>query len=175
MKIGRLKQPQMGLIFGNYLWLSYAKILFMADLIRNKKAGFKYEILRDFEAGLELLGTEVKSIKSGKGSLDGSHVIIRGGEAFLIGSNIPAYQEANAPQGFDAIRIRKILLSKKEIREVATATEEEGLTAVPISMYNKGNKVKCKIALVRGKKKFDKRESIKKRDTDRDLRRSLKR
>ena len=147
----------------------------MADLVKNKKAGFKYEVLREFEAGLELLGTEVKAIKSGKGALDGAQVLVRGGEAYLSGVNIPPFQEANAPEGYDPKRVRKLLLSKKEIAEIATSTEEKGLTAVPISMYNKSNKVKCKVALVRGKKKFDKRETIKKRDVERDLGRSLKR
>jgi len=143
-------------------------------LIANKKAYFNYEVLEKIEAGIELLGFEVKSLKGGQGSLDGSHVTIRGNEAFVINMHIPPYQPANTPKDYDPLRNRKLLVTKKEIEALGEAEGQKGLTIVPLSVYNKGRKVKIEIAVVRGKKKYDKRESIKKRDTDREIRRSLK-
>ncbi|MES3030919.1 MAG: SsrA-binding protein SmpB [Patescibacteria group bacterium] len=144
-----------------------------ATLIANKKIGLDYEILETFEAGIELLGIEVKSLRKNQGSLLGSHVIIRGGEAFIIASTIPPYQEKNTDESYDPKRNRKILLSKAEIQKLASLETKNGLTIVPVSMYNKGKKIKVEIAVVRGKKKHDKREAIKKHDTDRDLRRQF--
>jgi len=144
------------------------------SLIEYKKARLKYEFLEKFDAGIELTGSEVKSVKSHQGSLDGSHVIVRGGEAYLIGANIPPYQPANAPKGYDPVRTRRLLLTKKEIREVADREAKRGLTIVPISMYSKGSKIKVSLAVARGKKKFDKRETLKKRDAKRDIERTLK-
>ncbi len=147
----------------------------MADsLINNKKIHIDYEILETFEAGIELLGQEVKSLRNGQGSLLGSHVTIRGGEAFLIASNIPPYQIKNTPTDYDPKRNRRILLNKKEIAELASLEAKKSLTIVPVSVYNKGKKIKVSIAVVRGKKKFDKREDIKKREVDRDIRREFK-
>ena len=107
-------------------------------------------------------------------SLEGAFVIVRGGEAFLINTNIPAYQIKNAPANYDPLRNRKILLTKKEIAELAGSEKNKSLTIVPISVYNKNRKIKVEIALVKGKKKFDKRETLKKRDTDREIRREFK-
>lgn len=146
----------------------------MAKLISNKKAYFNYEILETLEAGIELFGFEVKAIKSGKASLEGSHVTIRGGEAFLIGADISPYQPANTPESYDSRRNRKLLLTKKEIDKLGAQEKQKGLTVVPLSVYNKGRKLKVEIAVVRGKKKFDKRETIKKRDTEREIGRTLK-
>ena len=147
----------------------------MSDsLIFNKKISADYEILETFEAGIELLGLEVKSLRKNQGSLLGSHIIIRGGEAFIISSNIPAYQEKNTPKEYDTKRNRRILLTKAEIFKLASLESKRNLTIIPISMYNKGKKINVQIAIVRGKKKFDKRETIKKRDTDREIRRELK-
>jgi len=143
-------------------------------LIKNKKSSFNYEITDKFEAGIELLGFEVKSLKNNQGSLEGAYVIIRGNEAFLISANIPAYQPANAPKDYDPERPRKLLLNKKELAELAGAESQKGLTIVPISVYTKGNKVKLEIGIGRGKKKHDKRETIKKRDSARDVARELK-
>jgi len=143
----------------------------MSTLIHNKKATFDHEILERFEAGIELLGPEVKSIKSGHGSLDGAYVIIRGQEVYLINMHIPPYQAGNL-KDYDPIRHRKLLLTKPEIERLSGLAK--GLTIVPISVYNKRRKIKVEIASVKSKKKFDKRETIKKRDTDRELRRSLK-
>lgn len=146
----------------------------MVNYAENRKARFDYEILEKYEAGIELLGTEVKSVRSGQMSLEGAFVIVRGGETFLINSSIPPYQAKNAPKDYDPLRNRKVLLTKKEIAELSASEKNKSLTIVPISVYNKGRKIKVEIALVRGKKKHDKREAIRKRDTDRDIRRTLK-
>jgi len=142
-------------------------------LTENRKAKFDYEILKRFTAGIELLGLEVKSVRNGKISLLGAFVAVRGGEAFLIGADIPAYQPKNAPADYDATRARKLLLSKEELKEIGDAESQKGLTIIPISVYNKGRFLKVDIAIARGKKKFDKRETIKKRDAERDLGRTL--
>lgn len=142
-----------------------------AELIRNKKAHLDYETLKSFEAGIELHGFEVKSLRDKDGSLEGSHATVRGGEAFLIGAHIPPCQPANAPKEFDPYRVRKLLLTRKEIAELADAEAQKGLTLVPFSVYNKGRKLKVELNIVRGRKKFDKRDVIKKRDTERELRR----
>jgi len=146
----------------------------MPTLIKNKKATFNYEILERFEAGIELFGYEVKSIKDNKGNIEGAHITVRGSEVFLLNANIPPFQPANTPKNYDPERNRRLLLTKKEISKLAGFEAKKGLTIVPISMYTKGNKIKVEIAVVRGKKKFDKRESIKKRDTERDLNREVK-
>ncbi|TSC54835.1 MAG: ssrA-binding protein [Parcubacteria group bacterium LiPW_30] len=146
----------------------------MSSFIENKKARFNYEITETLEAGIELLGPEVKSIKGGMGSLEGAYAVVRGGEVFLLGSNIPPYQAGNMPKGYDPLRTRKLLLTKKEIIELAQMEQEKKLTIVPLSMYNKKGKVKVSLGVARGKKKFDKRETIKKRDDMREVRRSLK-
>src|SRR3989344_3635390 len=129
------------------------------SLAVNKKAHFNYDILEKYEAGIELLGFEVKSIKAGHASLDGSYAIIRGGEIYILGSKVPPYQSSNTPNDYDPERLRKLLLTKKQIQELNDKTENSGLTIVPISMYNKGGKIKVEIALAKGKKKFDKRET----------------
>lgn len=144
------------------------------SLIQNKKAYFNYEITDKFTAGIELFGYEVKSVRGKKGQLEGSYVTIRGGEAYLIGANIPAYQPKNAPADFDPLRNRKLLLTKKEIKQLADVEAKKGLTIVAIAVYNAGRKLKLEIGIARGKKSFDKRETIKKRETDREIRRTLK-
>ena len=121
-----------------------------------------------------MLGLEVKSLKAGQGSLVGARVSVRGNEAFVVNMNIPPYQPKNTPKDYDAEQTRKLLLGKKEIVELSKIESQKGLTIVPLSVYNKGRKLKLEIAVVRGKKKYDKRESIKKRNTDREIRRSLK-
>jgi len=146
----------------------------MPTLIKNKKATFNYEILEKFNAGIELFGFEVKSIKNKNGNLEGSHITVRGGEVFLLNVNIPPYQPANTPKEYDPERNRRLFLTKKEIKKLMGLEAKRGLTIVPISMYTKGNKIKVEIAVVRGKKKFDKRESIKKKDIKRDIEREIK-
>lgn len=146
----------------------------MANLVFNNKATFDFEILEKFTAGIELLGFEVKSIRNHQGSLLGSYVTIRGGEAYLMNTNIPAFQPNNTPKGFEPVRNRRLLLTKKEISTLASYEAKKGLTIVPISMYNSGRKIKVEIAVARGKKKFDKRETLKKRDAKREMDRALK-
>lgn len=145
----------------------------MTRLADNRKALFDYEILETLSAGIELLGLEVKSVRGGSMNLAGSHVGIRGGEAYLLQADIPAYQPKNAPKDYDAKRARKLLLSKKELAKLYDTEKAKGLTIVPLSVYNKGRFLKLDLAIARGKKKFDKRQSIKKRDVERDLKRTL--
>jgi len=139
----------------------------------NKRAGFDYEILETFEAGMELKGFEVKSIASGRVNTTGSYAIIRGGEAWIVNLDIPPYQPQNTPEGYDPKRTRKLLLQKKEIEHLIGRTKEKGLTIVPMKMYNKNSKIKIELGLGRSKKKYDKREVIKKRETEREIRRGL--
>jgi len=146
----------------------------MTTIIKNKKAYFDYEILDTYEAGLVLSGHEVKAIRAGKAKLDGAYVIIRGGEAYLVNASVSAYQPANTPPDYDPERPRKLLFSKKELARLERESATAGLTLVPIKLYNSGRNLKLEVGVGRGKKKVDKRETIKKRDTERELRRSLK-
>jgi SsrA-binding protein len=140
-------------------------------LIKNKKAHLDYEFLEKLEAGLELLGFEVKSLRAGSGSLEGARVLARGGEAYLVGATIPPYQVKNTPESYDPERPRRLLLSRDEIARVASAEGAQGLTVVPISVYNRGRNLKLEIAIARGKKKYDKRQDLKKRDEERRFKR----
>ena len=172
--------------------------------IRNKKATFNYEIKESLEAGIELFGYEAKSVRAGKGNLEGSYIIVRGGEAFLIGALISPYQQANTPESYDERRNRRLILHKKEIQKLADLGRGNGETVVPIAFYNrasnrapsnaastkpgaksaKSNKrnkdsvpngiIKLEIAIVRGKKKHDKRQTISKRETSREIHREIK-
>lgn len=143
-------------------------------LVQNKKARLNYAILETIEAGIELRGFEVKSLKAGHGKLDGARVLVRGGEAYVVGVSIPPWQVANAPEWYDPERPRRLLLHEKEIAHIMATESAAGLTVVPISVYNKGRSVKVEIAIVRGKKKYDKREDIKQRDEKRRIQRTLK-
>ncbi len=143
-------------------------------LIEHKKARLNYEILEEYEAGLELLGPEVKSLRAGQGKLEGAHVIVRNGEAYLVGSDIPAYQPSNSPKDYESTRTRKLLLTKAQIGELAHYEGQKGLTIVPLRVYNKGRNLKLALGVARGKKKYDKRATLKERDTKREIDRSLK-
>lgn len=144
-------------------------------LIQNKKARLDFEILKRFEAGLELLGLEVKSLRAGRASLAGGRVVVRGGEAFLVGVTIAPWQPSNTPENYDPERTRRLLLRKREVAEIAAAESQKGLTVVPTLVYNKGRRVKVEVAIARGKKKYDKREALKRRDVERELGRRMKR
>ncbi|MDH5442477.1 MAG: SsrA-binding protein SmpB [Candidatus Nomurabacteria bacterium] len=146
----------------------------MALPITNKKATFNYEILDTFEAGLVLLGHEVKSLKTHTATLEGSYVIIRGGEVFLTGAHIPPYQPGNVSSATDPYRNRKLLLNKKEIAELEEAEHQPGIAIIPLKIFTKNNNIKIKIATARGKKQHDKRQNIKKRDIEREIGRKLK-
>ena len=141
--------------------------------IQNKKAKFDYEILDTYEAGIVLTGTEIKSIREGKAQLKDSYAVIRNGEVFLLNMHISHYEQGNI-FNHDETRTRKLLLHKKEILKLRDRVEIEGLTLVPIKLYFKGNKAKILIGIAKGKKTYDKRESIKKRDIDRDLKKQFK-
>lgn len=146
----------------------------MSNYAENRKVYFDYEVVDKYEAGIELSGIEVKAIRAGKMSLSGSFILIRGGEAYLINANIEPYQTNNTPKEYNTTRNRKLLLTKKEIKELANTEKNKALTIVPLSVYNKGRKIKISFALAKGKKKHDKREATKKRDTERDIRREYK-
>jgi len=146
----------------------------MPKLAVNKRALFDYEILEKFEAGLVLFGHEVKSVRLGRMSLLGSYVTINQGAAWLINGHIPLYPKAGPKPDYDPDRTRKLLLHKRELDRLAGKMEQKGLTLVPISVYTKGSQIKLEFGLGRGKKQYEKKESIKKREVDREIRRSLK-
>jgi SsrA-binding protein len=147
----------------------------MPTLALNKKATFDYEILEKFEAGLVLSGQEVKSVRSGLASLKGAYVTINNKrEALLINASIPAYKMAGALPDYEPTRSRKLLLHQKELDYLAGKTQQIGLTLVPLSLYTKGRKIKLELAVAKGRKKADKREKIKDRDTKRDLQRLMR-
>ncbi len=145
----------------------------MKILAENRKARFDYEILEKFEAGMVLIGQEVKSIKSGRISIKGSYVVLKGEEPYLIGANVPPYQPKNAPPDYEPERSRKLLLTKSEIKHLIGKTKEKGLTLVPLRVYTKRGKVKLEFGMGKGRKKADKRELIKKREAERELKREL--
>ena len=147
----------------------------MGTLVHNKKAHFEYEILEELEAGVSLLGSEVKALRGKLGSLAGARVLVRGGEALLVGATIPPYQPSNIAKDYDPERVRRLLVSKKEMRTLADAEDAKGLTTIPLSLYTKGRNIKLSVGIVRGKKKADKREKIRARDTQRELQRELRR
>ena len=150
------------------------KKAYYMSLIENKKAHLNYEILEEFEAGIELLGPEVKSLRAKLGKLEGAHITIRGGEAYLIGASIPPYQAGNMAEGYEPARNRKLLLTKKEIAALSAQEAQKGLTIVPLRVYNKGRNLKLAIGVARGRKKYDKRAVLKERDSKRDIDRTLK-
>lgn len=135
--------------------------------IQNKKASFDYQIIETLEAGIELKGYEVKAIKTGRANLAGAFVVFEEGSAILKGMEVRPYQPKNTPEDYDPTRKRRLLLNKKEIQRVLLDKEGQGLTFIPISLYNNRNKIKVELALARRKKKQDKRESIKKREVKR--------
>ena len=140
----------------------------------NSKAYFDYNILETFEAGLVLSGQEVKSVKTGKVSLRGSYVKILNAEAWLIGATISPYQQNNTSPDYDPQRTRKLLLKKKEVLYLFEKSQEAGLAIVPLKLYSKKNLIKLEIGLARGKKKYDKRETIKKREEEKKIRQKIK-
>lgn len=146
----------------------------MKVLSDNKKAYYNYEILKKFEAGLVLIGQEVKSIKTGHISLKGSYVILKDNEIYLVGALIPPYQPKNTPKDYDPQRFRKLLLKKSEIKQLIGKTKEKGLALIPLKIYEKNGKLKLEFGIGKGKKKTDKRENIKKREVQRQIERELK-
>lgn len=141
--------------------------------ILNRRARHDYQFFESFEAGLALKGSEVKSIKQGRGDLAASFVRMKEGEAWLVGANIPLYGTAPAA-GYDPLRDRKLLLHKEQLISLNTKAKQQKLTLVPLSLYTKGNLVKLRVALGRGKKQYEKRDAKRKKDIQRDIERSLK-
>ena len=133
----------------------------------NRKARFEYQLLDTFEAGLVLKGTEIKSVRRGQISLQEAYVRTDGKQAWLVGAHIAPYEHASAFQ-HDPDREKKLLLNKREIRELYDALRIKGLTIIPVRVYLKGGRAKVEIAIAKGKKKYDKREAIKKRDFERE-------
>ena len=139
----------------------------------NKKALHDYFVEQKFEAGLQLTGTEVKSLREGKVNLKDSYVIFKNGEAYLFGAHISPYTHGNL-QNHDPERTRKLLLHRRELEKLHTQTTEKGLSVVPLRLYFKGSRAKAEIAVVRGKKQYDKRETEKKREADREAAQAMK-
>lgn len=153
----------------------YDRIIDMADFAVNRRASFDYDILETYEAGVVLLGFEVKAVKTGRISLAGSFAVIRGNEAWLLNTVIPPYQPANTPIDYDQTRSRRLLLHKSQIKELIGKTSQKGLTIVPLKVYTKNARVKVLLGLGRHRKKGDKREVIKKREAARDIERAKQR
>ena len=139
----------------------------------NRKAYHEFHILENFEAGIQLKGSEVKSIREGSVSLKQSYIVTRRGEAWIKALHIPSYSHTGY-DGHDPLRNRKLLLHKREIVKIDAKLAEKGLTAVPTKLYFKGGLVKIELGLAKGKKLYDKRASKKKRDVERDIQRALK-
>ena len=141
--------------------------------INNRKAKYDYEILSTIECGIVLTGTEIKSIRNGNANLKDSYAVIKGNEVFILGMHISEYKEGNI-FNHDEKRTRKLLLHKKEILKLFNKVELDGNTLVPIKLYFKGNKAKILLGLAEGKKTYDKRETIKQRDINREVQKQLK-
>ncbi|MDP3901483.1 MAG: SsrA-binding protein SmpB [bacterium] len=146
----------------------------MSDFSKNQKAYFNYFIIDTVEAGIELLGFEVKAIKSGRVNLAGSFATIKDNQLWLTNADISPYQPNNTPTGYDSKRSRKLLLKRSEINSLISKLKAKRLTLVPLKMYNKGRLIKIALGLARNKKKSDKREVIQKRDIEREIGRSFK-
>lgn len=141
-------------------------------LVESKKLHLTYVITDTKEAGIELFGFEVKSLRKKQGSLDGAKVIVRGGEAFLVGAYIPPYQASNTPKSYDPYRTRRLLFRKEEIMDLYNIEQAKSLTLAPHSLYLKSNLIKCGVAFCKKKDARDKREDIKKDISRRELRNS---
>lgn len=156
------------------LGLSTILVLSMPTLAVNKKARFDYEILDTFEGGLKLTGAEVKSIKAGHIQLKGAFLHIQNGELILKGSFVAPYKPAGNQEDYDSGADRKVLVHKRELNRLVGKKQVEGLTIVPLSVYTKGGLIKLEFAVAKGKKKYEKRDALKKRDVDRDIRNKMK-
>lgn len=145
------------------------------DLASNRQAKRDYEILNTFEAGLALTGQEVKSVRAGQMKLQGSYATIARGELWLIGAHIPKYKPAGPLPDYDPGRSRKLLIHRRELKHLIGKIQERGLTVVPLGVYTRHTKLKIELGLGRGRKQYEKREVIKKRDLDREVRQAMKR
>ncbi len=146
----------------------------MADLAVNRQARFDYEILETYEAGIELYGFEVKSVKAGRMTLAGAFAVIKDGEAWLTNAAIPPYQPKNTPPGYHLGRSRRLLLHRAELKELIGKSAQKGLTLIPLKVYTKGPRIKVAIGLARHRKRYDQRERIRAREDRRKIERALK-
>jgi len=142
-------------------------------IAKNRRARFQYEVLETLEAGIVLVGPEVKSLRAGRANLGDAYAIVQRGEIYLKNLHISPYEQA-ARENPEPTRDRKLLLHRREIQRLAGRVQERGFTLVPLSLYFKDGRAKVELALVRGKRLYDKRESIKRRETDRDLARAMR-
>ena len=142
-------------------------------ICKNRKARFNFEIEDAFEAGISLLGSELKSLRAGKANLSDSYALLRGGEVYLRNLHISPYQQAGR-ENPDPIRERKLLLHRHEIRRLRTKVAERGLTLIPLSLYWKQGRAKVELAVARGKRRYDKREAIRRREQDREAQRAAR-
>ncbi len=145
----------------------------MSSIVKNRQARFNYEILDTYEAGIELTGSEVKSLRGGNVQLSDAYGIVKDGEAFLVGVHISPYTFARAG-GHEPDRTRRLLLHKKEIERIGARLGKERLTMVPLALYFKNGKVKVELGIGKGKTRYDKRETIKKRDQKREIDRAIR-
>lgn len=147
----------------------------MKNLIINRQASFNYEIIDRYEAGIQLMGSEVKSLKNGNGNMSDSYCIFIGNELFIKSMHISPYTESGKLSNHEPIRNRKLLLHKKELKKLSVNVEAKGLSIIPLRVYvNDKNLIKVEIALCKGKKNYDKRNSIKQKDIARDTQRTIK-
>ncbi len=143
----------------------------MPTITDNKKAYFDYNILEKFEAGIELKGFEVKSIKNGRANISGAYAIVKDEELWIINLDIPPYQSQNSIKSYDSKRTRRLLVKKQETRSLIGKIKEKGLTLLPLRLYNKNNIIKVEMGLGKSKKKEDKRETIRKREVEKEIKR----
>lgn len=142
-------------------------------IIKNRKANYLYSILEEFTAGMVLFGSEVKSIRSGNVTLSESFIFIKDGEVWIKNMHVAKYKQCHKLEVHDESRDKKLLLNKKEIERISNKVIDKGITIIPLGIFISNNKLKMKIAVAKGKKDYDKRNSIKERDLKRELQRSL--
>jgi SsrA-binding protein len=143
------------------------------SIARNKRARFDYEVLEQWEAGIVLTGTEVKSLRAGRATINEAYGVVKDGELWLLNMHVPPYAQGNQ-FNHEPTRTRKLLLRRREVRRLIGAVERQGLTLVPLELYFKGSHAKVRLALARGKKAHDKRETIRRREGEREIARALK-
>ncbi len=143
--------------------------------IRNRKAFHDYEIIEKVECGIALVGTEVKSLRAGQAKIDEAYARLDGGELYLVGANIALYPQAGEEMQHNTTRKRKLLLHKRQLHALTVRVQQKGLTLVPLAMYFHRGWAKCEIGIARGRQKYDKRESLRKKDQQRDMERATRR
>ena len=146
----------------------------MPSFATNKRAYRNYLIVEDYEAGIKLIGLEVKAIREGKGNFDGSYIRIKNGEAWLVNFNLPPYSKAGVLEKYDSKRVRKLLLSKQEIISLQSKVEKSSYTIIPLKIYTSKNLLKLKIGLAKGKKKAEKKSDLIKKQEELQMQRALK-